>query len=60
MTSPSREPSYYEQFPKEWTVSFTRWQLFKARLFGKKFDEPLVKAYLYKGKFHIVRVGRGL
>lgn len=51
---------YYEQFPKDYTVTFTRWQILKAWLFGKKFDEPYITAYLYNGKFYITRLGRGL
>ncbi len=42
----------YSMFPKEYTVTATRRQLLKAKLFGRKFDEPRITAYLYKEKFY--------
>ena len=48
----------YSGFNKDYTVTATKWQLLKARLFGRKFEEPLITAYYYKGKFYIVRLGR--
>lgn len=49
---------YYERLPKDFTVTFTPWEILKARLFGRKFDEPRITAYLYKGKFYITRMGK--
>lgn len=50
----------YEHFPKDYTVTYTRWQLLKARLFGMRISEPQINAYLYKGKWYITRIGRGV
>lgn len=46
----------YEGLPKEFTCIASRWDLLKAKLFGKRFDEPRITAYLYKGRFYITRL----
>lgn len=46
----------YMGFPKAYTCTASRWIQLKAKLFGKKFDEPRITAYLYKGKFYITRL----
>lgn len=50
--------------PKEFTVTATRWQLLKARIFGEKYHDRSgtweIIAYRYKGKFYITSYGRTL
>ena len=52
------ENNLYNHLPKDYTVLASGWQLFKARLLGKKYEEPLITAYLYKGKWFITKLGR--
>lgn len=46
----------YLHFPKGYTVTAKGWELFKAKLFGRKIEEPRMTAYLYKDRFYITRL----
>lgn len=44
-------------FPYDWTVTAGRWTMFKARLFGRKYEDIsggyVLVAYWYKNKWYI-------
>ena len=46
----------YSAYSKDFTVIVSRWEIFKAWLFGEKFEEPRITAYYYKNKFYITRL----
>ncbi len=47
----------YEELPNNYTVNAKGWELFKARLFGKRYSDLLITAYLYNNKWYITRLG---
>lgn len=52
----TRPDTNLSELPKEYTVTSTGLELFKAKWLGRKFEEPRITAYLYKDKFYITRL----